>query len=240
MEDLEQLYTVLAFDPGGTTGWTVMSIWPEVIGPEPFETWVADQDKRLVLDEHLEVEIEAANGVGAPVWSVSEATSHWEAERDAAKDYRILDNVVFWSAGEFFGREDLQVDEMLGLVEAWPGNAPVIVEGFTLREFRQDEALLSPVRITSMFRYGLRGTGLGVRRGRGAGRQPILQQPSLAMTTITDDRLKDMDGGKFYRATAGKPHARDAVRHCLTFLRREKQARERNSTLEIPALGRGA
>jgi hypothetical protein len=66
----------------------------------------------------------------------------------------------------------------------------------------------------------------------------------MAMTTMTDARLLAAEqslaavrgvtagaggGGKagfgFYSATAGRPHARDALRHVFTFAQRERAAR---------------
>lgn len=136
-----------------------------------------------------------------------------------SNDYKILDNIAFWSCGEFTGREDEQVDAMLGLVEAWSDNCVIGLEDFVLRVFRQDRDLLAPVRITAAFEYGLRGTGNGKKRGRSQGRVAIRQQPSLAMSTMTDDRLKSAG---LYHPTLGKEHARDAVRHTFTYLRRHK------------------
>jgi hypothetical protein len=139
-------------------------------------------------------------------------------------NYKIMDNLAFWSCGEFAGREDEIVDAMLGLVEAWEDSTVIGIEDFILRQFRQDRALLSPVRITAAFEYGLRGTGLGKKRGRSQGRRALLQSSSDAMNTMTDERLKDAG---LYNPTimpSGDDHARDAVRHAFTFLRRQRQA----------------
>lgn len=120
---------------------------------------------------------------------------------------KILSNIVWWSAGEFDGKYDSQADEMLLLVDAWP-DARVVVEGFTLRKFSRDEELLSPVEIRAKLEYGLH-----LRN-----RTMITQQPSLAKTTISDDRLKALG---FW--TGLSPHARDAIRHNITWLRRAKE-----------------
>lgn len=232
VQDLEQLYTTIWFDPGGTTGWGLVSVFPEALGPEPMEAWTA---ARLVLD-----------AAGEPSMTPEEAAIAWEAERAEAAAYRIVDNIVFWSAGQFIGRRDQQVDAMLGLVEAWPVVAPIGNEDFTLRALRMDESLLEPVRVTAAFEVGLRDigrepgdtdldtAGLPKWRGRGQGRICLKQQPALAMTHLPDDRLRLLRDGEFVNATAGRPHARDAIRHALTFLRREKEARASGKTLEIP------
>lgn len=129
---------------------------------------------------------------------------------------RIIDNIEFWSMGEFFGPEQSQAREMFELVEQWP-TAKIIMEDFVLRKFSSARELLSPVRITARFE--------GRMDQAGDPRPIIKQQPSLAMTTITDDRLKKMG---LYNATVGKEHGRDAVRHGLTWLKRAKKLAEQN------------
>jgi hypothetical protein len=51
----------------------------------------------------------------------------------------------------------------------------------------------------------------------------VKQSASLAMTTVTDDRQKEWG---FW--LPGKPHARDAVKHNLTFLWRQKERQVRS------------
>lgn len=159
-EDEEQHYTSIAFDPGGTTGWSVMAVHPDAIDNE---------------------------------------------------EYNITDNIVFWSAGEFVGSEDDMADQMADLAEAWE-HAKIVCEDFVLRKFSSSRELLSPVRVFSKFEHRL---WMLPRR------RPIIWQPSsLAMSTITDQRLQKMG---LYAPLVGKEHARDAVRHNLTWLRRAKQ-----------------
>lgn len=135
-----------------------------------------------------------------------------------SKDYKILDNVVTWSAGEFTGSRLSQVRQMLELVDAWPG-AKIVVEQFILRQMNMDPMLLEPVAVTAAFQFGLEDR----RKRRDPERPIIFQQPSLAMTTITDDRLRAIG---YYERLSGLPHARDAARHGLTWLRRAKQILE--------------
>lgn len=164
------LDTVLAVDPGGTTGWALFGFDPKV--------FVEGSDVRLL----------------AP------------------------GSVRFWTAGELTGPENGQVDALIGLLTAWP-DATVVVEDFLLRQFSMDRSLLAPVRITAALSWAMRGTGTaGASRGRGPGRTFILQQPSLAMSTVTDVRMK---ASGFWLPASG-PHARDAVRHALTYARRRK------------------
>lgn len=159
-------YTCVAFDPGGTTGWAVFTIYP-----------------------------------------------------DAMKDpeYKILHNVVSWNCGQFTGSENQQLDEMLDLCAAWD-EADIVSEDFILRQYRKDRELLTPVRLNAGLEYGL---WLAADRKAELVRPIYLQQPSLAKSTMTDPRLKEAG---YLEPTAGTPHARDAVRHALTFLRRRKAA----------------
>jgi hypothetical protein len=153
-EEPDWLYRIVAFDPGGTTGWCVMAI-------------------------------------------------HEDAIDDP--EIRIVDNVQFWTAGEFTGEEDDQADSILDLANSWP-TARLIMEDFILRKFSKSEELLSPVRLAAIVRHGLRP------------RYFILQQSALAMTTVTDERMKSMG---FW--IPGKQHARGAVKHALTWAKRAKE-----------------
>lgn len=125
---------------------------------------------------------------------------------------RILDNIEFWSAGQFVGPEFDQVDQIVDLVGCWP-SARLVSELFTLR-----------TRVTSNEVFALErmnfGIGLAIRP-----RYLVFQQPSLAMTTITDDRQKEM--GLWI---PGREHARDATKHVLTFLKRQRDRQIKAAT----------
>jgi hypothetical protein len=167
-EEIASSYTVLAIDPGGTTGWSIFCFDP----------------KALVDDE-----------------------------------VKLLASINFWTCGEVTGDEDDQVDYLETLAAAWP-LADVVVEDFILRQYRQDRSLLAPVRVTASFKRALRWTGVQLPgQGQTQPRRFHLQQPNLAKSAVTDTRMR---ASGFYQATAGKPHARDAVRHALTFARRKK------------------
>lgn len=154
-----------AFDPGGTTGWSVMSVHPDA----------------LVED-----------------------------------DVKVLENIEHWAHGQFSGDEDKITQQMLELLEAWP-DAVVVIEDFILRAYRKDDDLLSPVRITSKLEFGLQfWPGL-----YGVVPRIFKQQPSLAKSAVTDDRLREWG---MYEREGGEEHARDADRHSLTFLRRAKES----------------
>jgi hypothetical protein len=140
---------------------------------------------------------------GVTGWAVSSV--HPVAVRKAK--YAIMDNVSHFACGQFVGTEFDQVDAMLELCKRWPG-AAVVTEKFILLNPSSSEMLLSPVRLNAAMRYAL-----------GRNRRVHNQMPALAKTTITDARLKDMG---YYERTIGMEHARDAVRHNLTFWRRIK------------------
>lgn len=164
----QSVFTVIAFDPGATTGWAVVCVYPECL-----------EDPEM----------------------------------------RILENIIDWRAGEFSGREDEIADQMLALVGAWDDDAHVVVEDFVLRQMSMARELLSPVRITARFEQMLRDTGYGRNRGAGPGRTVTLQAGAMAMSVITDERLR---AARMYDRVRGLPHGRDALRHALTWLRRLK------------------
>jgi hypothetical protein len=115
----------------------------------------------------------------------------------------VMANVECWYAGEFTGSQDSQIDEILAMVEEWP-HARLVTEDFHLR---QVNAVLDPVEINAILRWACRP------------RYWVKQQPGLAMGTVSDDRQK-----AWGYWVPGKPHARDAVKHAITFLKRRKEA----------------
>lgn len=118
-------------------------------------------------------------------------------------DIRVLDNVLWWTAGQFSGKQDDQIDEIVALVESWP-SARLVTEDFNIR---QQAVLLDPAEINAVVRWATRP------------RYWVKQHASLAMSTVTDDRQKAWG---FW--IPGKEHARDAVKHNITFLKRRKEA----------------
>jgi hypothetical protein len=154
--------TVIAVDPGGTTGWCVMCVEPDCLS-DP--------------------------------------------------DVSVLQSISHYAWGQVDGEENGQAHALVDLIAAWP-HAAVVFENFTLRTFKQSRELLSPVRITAKVDYVLHR---GIEDVYPAGRRIWLQEPSMAKSTATDDRLKDWG---LYRREGGQEHARDATRHAITFLRR--------------------
>lgn len=114
----------------------------------------------------------------------------------------VAANIDMWAAGEFTGVLTDQVDEVVELCASWP-DARLVTEDFHLRQMDAD---LAPVEVNAMMAWALRP------------RYFIKQQANLAMSMVTDDRQKSWG---FW--LPGKPHARDAIKHNLTFLRRMKE-----------------
>lgn len=106
-------------------------------------------------------------------------------------------------SGQFYGEPNEQADEIGDLFEAWP-TAAICLEHF---EPRQAHYEVSAIQVETIAEYiawvDSRDSTL------------FKQLPSLALSTITDDRLKRW---KLYKA--GEPHGRDAFRHALMFMRR--------------------
>lgn len=122
-------------------------------------------------------------------------------------DWKILDNVCFWSAGEWTGPEARQAYAAASLSKEWC--AVTVIEDFILRTMSGGRELLAPVRVTAGIEQELWSPD--------GGSHVIRQQPSLAMTTMTDLRLREQ--GLW---VPGMPHANDATRHLFTWLRRKK------------------
>ena len=118
---------------------------------------------------------------------------------------KILDNVAFWSAGQWNGPEQRHARAAAKLARAW--GATVVIEHFILRTLSGGSELLAPVRVTAGIEQELYGSPFSI----------VKQQAALAMTTMTDLRLKEQ--GLWL---PGLPHANDATRHVLTWVRRKK------------------
>lgn len=153
-------------DPGGTTGWAVMCVNPEVL------------TKRVPIHKNLQ----------------------------------------HWACGDITGNENQQTSEVLQLLDVWD-DAVAGIERFTLRQMAVE---LSPVSITAKIEYGLwlmeKWAAEEEERDIGRGRMIFKQDPSLAKTSLTDDRMRE-----FKLWTPGKDHKRDATKHCWTFLQRAQE-----------------
>lgn len=103
-----------------------------------------------------------------------------------------------------------QVDALVAMIDTFRPDV-LVVEDFVLRVARASPArsLLSPVRVTSMLEW------------RFAGELRIVKFSAAdAKSVITDRRLKSLG---FW--VSGSNHARDAVRHMLLFVRKQKNRR---------------
>jgi hypothetical protein len=111
------------------------------------------------------------------------------------------------AVGQISGEEYQQSYDLSRLIErCWP--CAVIIEDFIPRQLNKERWFLSPVRVTNQL-----GMLLWLKD-----RQWLLQQPSLAKSTINDETLK-----RFDLYSKGQPHANDATRHLLTYLKRVNQ-----------------
>jgi hypothetical protein len=222
--------TVVAVDPGTTSGVLVLSIKP---------TWLKGQGPASWEGLGNAVTFKAAYQVGRVPRRFSVDTG-----RSTRIDSRVLDDELLpilaqgqpllEQREDFDGRgrkteafygilrgddsrigrgdlsvvdagEVLQVRQIAGLLDNFP-MATLVIEDFVLRTQVADREVLSPTRL----RLAIQAEEMM----HGTGRVPFLQQPSDAMTVSTDDRLK--------RANlyfAGMPHATDAARHAAKFLR---------------------
>lgn len=114
----------------------------------------------------------------------------------------VMDNVEWWTAGEIEGKQTDQLDELVELIGEWPA-ARLVTEQFKVRSI---QALLDPAEINAALAWAVRP------------RYFVYQNPDMAMKTVTDDRQKSW--GYWI---PGKEHARDAVKHAITFLKRRKE-----------------
>lgn len=171
--------TVIAIDPGGTSGWSMISVHPGCL-TEP---------NAKVLDN---------------IWT------HQHGQVDCGTHRGNLGTSLhpgISTDGEYSGVYDLAK-----FIHGWP-MAAVVIEDFTLRQFRQDRDLLSPVRVTAALGYCLWR----------AGRDYHTQSPADAKGVCSDVRLKEW---RMYDPTGGLVHARDADRHAILFLRKAKAKKE--------------
>ncbi len=158
--------TTVWVDPGGTTGWAVMSVNPvDLVGPKPI--------------------------------------------------HRIIQH---WVCGDIKHNEDVMASEMLQLYDMWE-DAAAGIERFDLRQLAVD---LSPVSVTAKIKYGLwlaeKWKAEEDDRQQGPPRYLFTQTPSLAKTTLTDDKQRE-----FKLWEPGPDHKRDGVKHCYTFLSRARE-----------------
>ena len=177
----DDLAVVVAFDPGGTTGWCALGVDPLVLKES-----VIPLHECIVVKNHGELDCMGRRG---------------EPPRA--------------SHAINMGGENDGVYNMLDIVLARYPKSAIVLEDFILDMKRADKTrdLLSPVRLTAAFSYGLWQADPMVK---GAGLDRIFIQDRVnPKTTCTDDRLRHWG---LYDRHSG-PHARDAMRHAYYFLR---------------------
>lgn len=92
----------------------------------------------------------------------------------------------------------------------------VIIEDFTLRQFTtMKKEGIAPARVAAYLDCWLREIMMSHDWRNGS----IVWQTPSQIAVISNDRMKEIMP-KVYKATAGFPHARDAVRHCEIYRRR--------------------
>lgn len=214
--------TVLAIDPGETTGISVVSVdvrWIRGLGSATWEGLgkavrakvayqIGRQPKRFDVDKDRSTKLDDVDQVVMPILA-GQPLEHDDGMRSSQRFYSILNGEHDAGGGDLRtheANEISQIRQIAGLLENYP-NAAVVIEGFTLRGINSDPTYLSPDRLR------LAITANEILHGS-SGRVPFQQQPSYAKSTATDDRLKR--SGLYY---AGMPHATDASRHAATFLR---------------------
>jgi hypothetical protein len=170
-----------------------------------------DWDRWPSAPGHLPlISVDPGEGTGIVVLSVPSREIFSDAEYSGV-------NVIWYE--EIIGTENNQADLIIGLAMYLLFNigirrVPLLLEDFSLRKFTRDPALLAPVRLNAKIEYGLHRE-LSIP----AISVPVFKQPAeLAMSTITDDRLKQYD---LY--AVGQKNARMAMAHALTFLRRARE-----------------
>lgn len=130
-------------------------------------------------------------------------------------------SLAHWACGETHGNENQMSSEMLELYDSWP-DAAIGIESFVIQKFLQHREFLSPVRVRSKIEYGLwlqeKWEAAEDDRPIGRGRYLFTQTPSLAKSTLTNDRQRE-----YNLWSPGLDHKRDAIKHCFTFLQRAQE-----------------
>lgn len=222
--------TVLAVDPGTTSGLLVLSMDPRWLKGFGAATWealggavrfkaayqVGRKPRRFDIDRGRSMTIDQTEGVdeemlpvlanGQPLMGDGEFDGRGRRDQSF---YAILRGdpaaVGRGPMSTVDAGEVLQVRQIAGLLDNFP-EATLVIEDFQLRTQNMDREVLSPSRL----RLAIETEEIL----HGVGRVPFLQQPSDAMSTATDERLK--------RANLyfpGMVHATDAARHAAKFFR---------------------
>lgn len=132
IRDLSDSPVVISFDPGVTTGWSVLQVHPQALADPEF--------KILPNIEH---------------WSHGQIDSR---KFEDGKQREIFDGAGRLEytdlAAEHVFAECQVVDQLLEIFDAFPGAVP-LVEDFIPQRLDKSRDFLSPVRITNLMDYGL-------------------------------------------------------------------------------------
>lgn len=202
--------TVLAFDPGGTTGWATLTV-PAIALIGSSAGYYGNPPMTVLNEEgsclksgplHLEIINKAYGeidcGVGGFGHELAVGRSHGEL------------NI----AGEIDG-----IQQMIDLACFPNRDSAIVLEEFTLEQSEKHTDLLLPVRIMAGFwnNLALIHEEMNDEINRAVERIFINRRVD-AKTVVTDARLRHF--GLYDRNSGG--HARDAMRHAYHFLRRAR------------------
>jgi len=185
--------SVLALDPGETTGWAWAVVSYRELGFVWDGSWAWSELFARVIDGgRLESgQMEVYRG---PMSASSNAVKTLQQEAHFAREIGGLVNDLHLRSKARSGGKICQVTDL-------------VIEDFVLREQTKSRNLLAPVRLTAAIAQEVftdqKLIGISI------------QSPSDAKSAVTDERLKAL--GLYVR---GQQHARDALRHLALFLRR--------------------
>lgn len=209
--------SIIWVDPGITSGVCVLSVKPEWLAGEGAPDWAGLRNViRHKWFAQLGNHARTVDGAPPVPWSPKRLADDKEQRQ---RGYGPAGNlaVVLTGDGRYRGGDSSpmqalllrQAVQMRGILEVHP-EAAWGHEDFILRTRDAKRETLSPVILNAMM------TTLELVSGS-RGRWPFVQSASIAKTTATDERLK---AAGLY--VPGMPHAVDATRHAVTFLRRAR------------------
>lgn len=150
---------ILAFDPGGHTGWSLLTL--NLKAPD-----FGGQMKMILTDPNLTFKEMVTSKMSRVHWEHGEIDcSEWEHN----------------------GKENKGVRTCMGLIEAWP-SAAVVIEDFILQKMNKGRDLLSPVRIGSKIEYQTYLQGRRVHWQTPAAAKTTVSDPRLKELQVYDAR----------------------------------------------------
>lgn len=219
--------TVVGVDPGGTTGICVVTVDKTWLRGAGAPTWeglgaavkvktayqIGREPKAFDVDNEraTKLDVSSLNDRLLPVLA-EQPLFDSDGMRSTERFEAILDGKGPAGGGDLLlldAEEVIQVRQISGLLDNY-ASAAVVFEDYLLRTEVRGREILAPDRLRSSCQHE--------EILHGEGRIFFLQQPSMAKVTATDDRLKRAD--LYFR---GMPHATDAARHVMTFLRRARK-----------------